>query len=159
MNASPLARRLLATLAIASPLWLTAPAHATNVGVSVSVNQPGVYGRIDIGQQQPPVIYQQPVVIQQPVYGAVQRPIYLRVPPGHHKHWAKYCSRWRACNQPVYFVPEGWGAKARAYDKGYRDGRRDERRDDWREERREERRDHRHDHHDDHGHGHGRGRH
>ncbi|MEY4428946.1 MAG: hypothetical protein RLZZ182_1635, partial [Pseudomonadota bacterium] len=108
--------------------------------------QPGVYGRIEIGQQQPPVIYQQPVVIQQPAYGVVQRPIYLRVPPGHHKHWAKYCGRWRACNQPVYFVQEGWRGGDRAYQEGYREGRRDERRDDRRDDR-----------HDGHGHGRGHG--
>ena len=141
--------RLLATLSVALPLGLAtagAAQAATNVGVSVSVNQPGVYGRIEIGQQQPPVVYQQPVVIQQPVYGAVQRPIYLRVPPGHHKHWAKYCGRWRACNQPVYFVQEGWRGGDRAYQEGYREGRRDERRDDRRDDR-----------HDGHGHGRGHG--
>ena len=41
------------------------PALAADVGVSVSVGQPGFYGRIDIGNAPPPVlIYPQPVVIQ-----------------------------------------------------------------------------------------------
>ncbi len=38
---------------------------ATDVGVSISVGQPGFYGRIDIGNAPPPVlVYPQPVVIQ-----------------------------------------------------------------------------------------------
>lgn len=82
----------------------TAAQAATDVGVSVTVNQPGFYGRIDVGNQPPPpVIYAQPVIIgPRPVYPV--RPIYLRVPPGHYKDWARYCGRYQACNQPVYFV-------------------------------------------------------
>ena len=34
----------------------------------------------------------------------MQQPIYLRVPPGHEKHWAKHCAKYNACGQPVYFV-------------------------------------------------------
>ena len=87
-----------------------APALAqTSVGVSVGINQPGVYGRIDIGNYPPPaVIYPQPVVIA-PVPVAVHRqPIYLYVPPGHQKKWGTYCGHYNACNQPVYFVEERW---------------------------------------------------
>ena len=40
-------------------------AQAADVGVSVSVGQPGFYGRIDIGNYpQPELIYAQPVVIR-----------------------------------------------------------------------------------------------
>lgn len=82
----------------------------TNVGVSVSVNQPGLYGRIDIGNvPTPPVlVYPQPVVIQQPAVVVQRAPIYLHVPPGHSKNWRKHCGEYNACGQPVYFVHEDW---------------------------------------------------
>lgn len=87
-----------------------APASAgTSVGVSVSVVQPGVYGRIDIGSfPQPAVVYPQPVIIAQPRVAVVQQPVYLYVPPGHQKHWSKHCGRYNACGTPVYFVQENW---------------------------------------------------
>ncbi len=86
------------------------PAHAfTDVGVSVSVGQPGFYGRIDIGSApRPTVIYAQPVIIHQPPVRVVQQPVYLRVPPGHAKNWSKHCGKYNACAQPVYFVQEEW---------------------------------------------------
>ncbi|HEX6705855.1 MAG TPA: hypothetical protein VF169_13915 [Albitalea sp.] len=82
-------------------------AAQTNVGVSVEVVQPGVYGRIDIGRfPRPEVVYAKPVIIT-PAPVAVQ-PVYLYVPPGHQKNWAKHCARYNACGQPVYFVKESW---------------------------------------------------
>jgi len=85
-------------------------ASAQDVGISVHVNQPGLYGRIDIGNvPQPPVlIYPQPVVIVQSPVAVHQRPIYLHVPPGHEKHWSKHCGKYNACGQPVYFVRDDW---------------------------------------------------
>ncbi len=86
---------------------LVGAAQAADVGVSVQVGQPGFYGRIDIGNTAPP-----PVVVAEPIW--VQRaavrpqPIYLRVPPGHQKHWDKHCREYRACGVPVYFVREDW---------------------------------------------------
>jgi hypothetical protein len=87
-----------------------APAAAqTSVGVSIGIHQPGVYGRIDIGNHPPPpIVYPQPVVIVQRPVTVHQRPIYLYVPPGHQKNWAKHCARYAACGQPVYFVQEQW---------------------------------------------------
>jgi hypothetical protein len=81
----------------------------TNVGVSIGINQPGVYGRIDIGSSpQPAVIYSQPILVApQPMVVRAQ-PVYLYVPPGHQKNWAKHCGRYGACAQPVYFVQERW---------------------------------------------------
>ncbi len=81
----------------------------TSVGVSIGINQPGVYGRIDIGNYpRPAVVYGQPIIIApQPVIVRAQ-PVYLYVPPGHQKNWAKHCSRYGACGQPVYFVQESW---------------------------------------------------
>ena len=98
---------LLAVLGLVL-VGLAAPAFAqTSVGVSVGINQPGVYGRIDIGNMPPPpVILPQPVIIT-PV--AVRpAPVYLYVPPGHQKKWAKHCASYNACGQPVYFVKESW---------------------------------------------------
>jgi len=94
----------------AAALALAVPVMAQNVGVSVHVNQPGLYGRIDIGNvPTPPVlVYQQPVVIVQSPVAVHQRPIYLHVPPGHEKNWNKHCGRYNACGQPVYFVREDW---------------------------------------------------
>lgn len=85
-------------------------AHAqTSVGVSIGINQPGAYGRINIGNMgPPPVVLAQPVIIQPRPVVAYQEPVYLYVPPGHQKNWSKHCGRYRACGQPVYFVQETW---------------------------------------------------
>ena len=87
-----------------------APAFAgPNVDISIGINQPGVYGRINIGgSPQPLLVYPEPVIIvQQPV--AVQRqPIYLYVPVVQQRDWRRYCGRYSACGQPVYFVEERW---------------------------------------------------
>jgi hypothetical protein len=88
---------------------LTAPAFAADVGVSVSVGQPGFYGRIDIGDYpypQPRLIYRQPRVVE-PVY-VEREPIYMRVPPGHAKNWRKHCHKYNACGERVYFVQDNW---------------------------------------------------
>mgnify|MGYP000989407594 FL=1 len=97
-------------IALALAACAVAPTLAqTNVGVSIGINQPGVYGRIDIGNYpQPRIVYPQPVVIVQSPVAVHQQPIYLYVPPGHQKNWAKHCGRYNACGQPVYFVQEDW---------------------------------------------------
>jgi len=128
---------------------LTSAQAATNVGVSVSVNQPGFYGRVDIGDQPPVLLYPQPVIIQQSPYGARQRPIYMRVPPGHSKNWARYCGQYGACGQPVYFVRD---AQPPRYDRDDHDHR-DHDRNGWREDERGGRGDR-----DERGHGRGKGR-
>lgn len=85
----------------------TIPAMA-QTGVSISVGQPGFYGRIDIGDfGPPPVVYAQPVIIEQHHHYRAQ-PVYLRVPPGHRKNWKKHCKHYGACGQPVMFVQERW---------------------------------------------------
>lgn len=96
--------------ALAFAACALAPAFAqTNVGVSVGINQPGVYGRIDIGNYPPPrLVYPQPIVIAPSPVAIYQQPVYLYVPPGHQKHWEKHCYRYNACGQPVYFVQENW---------------------------------------------------
>ncbi len=99
-------KRFLCTMALlvagASPVV----AHA---GVSVSVGEPGFYGRIDIGgMPPPPLIYAQPIEVLPAPVGVVQAPIYLRVPPGHARHWSRHCRDYDACDRPVYFVQDRW---------------------------------------------------
>jgi uncharacterized protein YcfJ len=96
-------------LCVLAAIGVAAPAFAGDVGVSVSVGQPGFYGRIDIGNLPPPrVMYAQPIVVAPAPVGVVRPPIYLRVPPGHARHWANHCRQYNACGQPVYFVQDSW---------------------------------------------------
>ena len=84
-------------------------ALAADVGVSISVGQPGFYGQIDIGNAPRPVlIYPQPVLIQRVQVIEPVQPIYLHVPPGHAKNWKKHCQKYDACARPVYFVKDDW---------------------------------------------------
>ena len=41
------------------------------------------------------------------------------MPPGHQKNWRKFCGRYNACGQPVYFVQEGW-VRERYDERGHR---------------------------------------
>ena len=60
-------KRLLPAAAALTTALLASVAQAADVGVSISVSQPGVYGRIDLGRfPQPQVIVTQPVIIVQP---------------------------------------------------------------------------------------------
>lgn len=101
--------RSIAMAACLAGILHTTPSAAADVGVSVSVGQPGFYGRIDIGTfPAPPVIYPQPVVVAPAPIAVVQQPIYLRVPPGHVRNWSKHCARYNACGQRTYFVQDDW---------------------------------------------------
>ena len=92
----------------ASLLLAAASAVTASAAVTVSIGQPGFYGRIDVGNYPAPeLIYAQPVIVERPQYYSA-RPIYLRVPPGHAKNWSKHCRRYNACNQEVYFVQDNW---------------------------------------------------
>jgi hypothetical protein len=100
-------RKLLAAICVASAAL---PALATDVGVSIQVSEPGLYGRIDIGRfPQPQVVVAQPVIVQRPaVVVARPEPVYMWVPPGHRKNWSKHCASYNACGVPVYFVKDDW---------------------------------------------------
>ena len=118
----------------------TVPAVAADVGVSVSIGQPGFYGHVDIGGYPPPqLVYRQPVVIERtPVYG---QPIYLNVPPGHAKHWRQHCAAYNACNERVYFVRNSWYNRQyvpryQEYQRDRHDDRRNDRRDEYRGDQR-----------------------
>ncbi len=110
-------KKLCLSLALATSAL---PVLATEVGVSVAISQPGVYGRVDIGRvATPPVlVYAQPVVVHTNKVALVRQPIYMHVPPGHAKHWQKHCAAYDACAQPVYFVQDGW------YQQNYKGGHR-----------------------------------
>ena len=97
-------------IALLACAGVSGPALAqTNVGVSIGINQPGVYGRINIGNYpQPVLVYPQPVIIAPAPVAVHRQPIYLYVPPGHQQNWGRYCNRYNACGQPVYFVQEQW---------------------------------------------------
>jgi len=94
-------------IAIAASASIASTVYAADTAVSVSVGQPGFYGLIDIGgYPQPQVIYRQPKVIE--IVPVERTPIYLRVPPGHAKHWRKHCHQYNACGERVYFVQDSW---------------------------------------------------
>ena len=91
-------------------------AHAGPAIINLSVGgeiSPGVYGQVQFGNgPPPPVFYPQPmIIVHQPRMGA---PLYLHVPPGHAKKWAKHCHKYNACDRPVYFV------RSAEYEPGYR---------------------------------------
>jgi hypothetical protein len=142
--------RLIAVAAFAATTLLALPAAAQ---VSVSIGQPGFYGRIDIGGfPAPMLIYDDPVIIRP---GAIRyEPLYLRVPPGHAKDWHRYCGKYGACARPVYFVRDDWYRNE--YAPRYRE--RHEYRDGHRDKHYKERKEYRHKHHDDHDHKHGGGK-
>ncbi|MGM9512994.1 hypothetical protein ACS5PK_01945 [Roseateles sp. DB2] len=102
--------RLCALAILPASLALAPSAQAAEVGISLSLMQPGVYGRIDIGPQyRPDVVYAEPVWIQRPrrVYRA-PTPIYLYAPPHHVRDWGRYCGGYGACGQPVLFIEDRW---------------------------------------------------
>jgi hypothetical protein len=118
-------KRFLIAAAVAA-VSVTTPALAADVGVSLSIGQPGFYGRIDIGDYpQPQVIYRQPIAVERVPMD--RPPIYLRVPPGHAKHWRKHCREYNACGERVYFVQDNWYNREYAprYQQQHRDNRGD----------------------------------
>ncbi len=141
-------KRLLIAIALTTAA-ITTPATAADVGVSISVGQPGFYGRIDIGDYPypaPRVIYRQPRIIEH-VY-IEREPIYLRVPPGHAKNWRKHCHKYNACGERVYFVQDNWYhhefvPQYREYHRDHHEYRQEEPRHDYREKNNNNRRSHR----------------
>jgi hypothetical protein len=108
--------KMLRAAVVATAMAGSAAAWAkVDVNVGVTIREPGVYGRVEVGTSPPPpVYYPQPVVITQPVVVVGQpvvvqpAPMYLYVPPGHAKKWRKHCYKYDACGRPVYFVQEDW---------------------------------------------------
>lgn len=100
---------LASVVAATAMLAAVASSPAAAAGsISVEIAQPGVYGRIVVGDARPAVVYREPIIIREERYARVRRPIYLHVPPGHQRNWSRHCHRYSACGQPVYFVQESW---------------------------------------------------
>jgi hypothetical protein len=96
-------------LLVVTIIFTAASVQAADVGVSISVGEPGFYGRIDIGNYPTPqIIYPKPIIIQRPAVKVAEEPVYLHVPPGHAKKWRKHCHQYNACDKPVYFVRDKW---------------------------------------------------
>jgi len=94
--------------AVIAAATFTVPALAADVGVSISIGQPGFYGQLDIGDfPQPRVLYRQPIIVERGVR-MNRPPIYLRVPPSHAKNWNKHCREYNACGEQVFFVRDDW---------------------------------------------------
>lgn len=101
-------KAIFALAFVAAGVGAAAPALA-QVNVTIGINQPGVYGRIQIGDLPPPaLVYAQPVLIAPPLRFIERQPIYLYVPLVHQQQWGRYCGRYGACGQPVYFVRDEW---------------------------------------------------
>ena len=94
-----------ASVAVVAGLVM-APMQAQAVNVSIGVGGevlPGVYGSVNIDNgRYPSLVYAEPLIVTRP--SRVYSPVYLHVPPGHLKKWAKYCDRYNACSRPVYFA-------------------------------------------------------
>lgn len=92
-------------------------AHAATATIDLSVGgeiSPGVYGHVRLGNAPPPpIFYPQPKIIVSQPGREMSEPIYMHVPPGHARNWSKYCHKYDACNNPVYFV------KSAEYEPGY----------------------------------------
>lgn len=154
--------RYLLIAAATAAVALSTPTLAADVGVSVSIGQPGFYGRIDIGGYPPPdLIYANPRMVQMVPRG--RPPLYLHVPPGHAKNWRKHCHAYRACGEQVYFVQNNWYSREyvpryqeRHYNRsGYNDGYRDGYREEHRGNHRDDDRGRGNGHDNKHGHKHG----
>lgn len=93
---------------LALGILATSTVNADDLGISVILEKevaPGVYGRVEIGNDsRPNVYYRDPMLIVTDSRYARSRPVYLHVPPGHAKNWGKHCSKYHACDRPVYFV-------------------------------------------------------
>ena len=116
--------KTLAILTLAAAAAALPAAAATNVGISIGINAPGQYGRIDINNYpQPILVSPQPIVYAPSRVAVYQRPIYLYVPQAHQSNWGNYCGRYSACGQPVYFVQEAWVRDEYRREHDNRDGR------------------------------------
>ncbi len=140
-------KHFLLVAAIAA-VTITTPALAADVGVSISIGQPGFYGHLDIGDfPRPELYYPEPIVVER--VRVIRPPIYLRVPPGHRKHWNKHCREYDACGERVLFVRDDW--YDREYVPRYQERHRDHRDEDHEYDRGRSKRD-RHERGNGHGH-------
>ena len=131
-------KKLIPLILAAGALVAAAAPASAQVGVSVGINQPGVYGRINIGVPAPALVLPDPVIVAPPPVAIHRSPIYLYVSPYEQQNWRRYCGRYSACGQPVYFVREDWvreryGREHPGWDRGHRPDPRWDHRDDRRD--------------------------
>jgi hypothetical protein len=112
-------KKIIASLLLSLSALPGLPAMADDLGINVILEgevAPGVYGRVELGNDsRPDIYYREPMIIVSDSKYARSRPVYLHVPPGHAKNWGKHCSKYRACDRPVYFV------RSAEYDEHYSD--------------------------------------
>lgn len=112
-------KKIIASLLLSLSAVPGLPAMADDLGINVILEgevAPGVYGRVELGNDsRPDIYYREPMIIVSDSKYARSRPVYLHVPPGHAKNWGKHCSKYRACDRPVYFV------RSAEYDEHYSD--------------------------------------
>ena len=99
-------KKLIVALALASAAGAT-PVLAADVGIAISIGEPGFYGQLVIGSvDRPRLLNSRPVEVVHRYRNLA--PIYLRVPDAHRRNWNRYCERYNACARPVYFVRDDW---------------------------------------------------
>ena len=119
-------KKLLCVAAILAACASTS-AYAGDVGVSITIDKPGLFGRVDIGGV-PGVqlVFARPMLVAPPpFYAPTPAPIYLHVPPGYARHWRMHCREYDACGRPVYFVQDRWYNDVYVPHREHRDGDRD----------------------------------
>jgi hypothetical protein len=86
---------------------VTTPTLAADIGLSLNIGRIGPYGHINTDRfPRPQLINRYPVSVSTITYG--RAPIYLHVPTNHSNNWRRYCHRYNACNERVYFVRSNW---------------------------------------------------
>ena len=76
----------------------------------------GTFGRVDLSglKKKPKVINKKPIVIDTPALRARQKasgpvkPSYIFAPRVYYTGWERFCSRYDACAEPVYFIDHDW---------------------------------------------------
>ena len=99
----------IAALSLALGVLAGLPAWADDdLGINVLLEgqvAPGLYGRVDVGNNSHPNLYnREPIIYTRNARYANYKPVYLHVPPGHAKDWGKHCKHYNACERPVYFI-------------------------------------------------------
>ena len=121
-------KKLIAALALAAAG--ATPVLAGDLGIAISIGEPGFYGQLVIGDvDRPRLVVATPVVVVET--HSHLAPIYVRVPDVQRRNWARYCGRYSACGRPVYFVRDDWYRneyapryrKEHGYDKNGNNGR------------------------------------
>ncbi|HUX73871.1 MAG TPA: hypothetical protein VMV25_08300 [Steroidobacteraceae bacterium] len=101
--------KMLAIVAAVFAVGASSSAVAGNVGVSITIDKPGLFGQINLGGiPTPQLIFARPLIAVSPPYAVAPPPIYLHVPPGYERHWRQHCGEYHACERPVFFVQDRW---------------------------------------------------